>query len=140
MQADPIDVVASDCENVTGRAGSGGGGGSGAGGGGGADGGGLAVNVRRAKLRAALAKGLRVRVDVPSAGTLRATVTAKTKTVARVTRSTSRAGRQTVTLKFTASAKRKLRRARRVPLQVAVRFTGANGAVTSRSTKVALAR
>ena len=35
MQADPIDVVASDCENVTGRAGSGGGG-SGAGGGGGA--------------------------------------------------------------------------------------------------------
>ena len=45
-----------------------------------------------------------------------------------------------MTLKFTASAKRKLRRARRVQLQVAVRFSSANGAVTTRTTKVTLVR
>ena len=139
VQADPIDVVANDCENVTGRAGSRGGG-SGAGGGGGAGAGDLAVTVRRAKLRTALATGLRLRVDVPSAGTLTATATAKSRKVARVSRSASAAGTQTVTLKFTARAKRTLRRTRRAQLKVAVRFTAADGSVATRTTKVTLVR
>jgi len=127
VEADPIDVVANDCEHVTGRAASGagssGGGSAASGGGGGAAAGAISVTVRPAKLRTALAKGLRLRVDVPSAGRLRATATVKRRTVARATRSTA-AGRQTVTLKFTASAKRKLRRARRVQLTVTVRHSG----------------
>ena len=114
MQADPIDVVAKDCENVTGQSGSGGGGGGTKGGeSGGPAGKSFAVRIRRAKLRAALAKGLRLQVDSPAAGTLRATATAKGRTVARATRK-SGAGRQTVTLKFTTAAKRKLRGARSV--------------------------
>ena len=81
------------------------------------------MRVRRAKLRSALAKGLRLEVDSPAAGTLRATATAKGRTVARATRK-SGAGRQTVTLKFTTAAKRKLRRARSVKLKVTVRLSG----------------
>ena len=140
VQADPIDVVANDCENVTGpprRRG-------------GRLGRGrwrrrgfawdLAVTVPRAKLRTALAKGLRLRVDVPAAGTLRATATARGKKVGSVKRSASAAGRQTVTLKFTARAKRTLRRSRRAQLKVTVRFTPADGAVTTRTTKVTLRR
>lgn len=121
VQADPIDVVATDCENVTGRSGgsNGGGGGEGAG----PTGGSFAVKVRRAKLRTALAKGLRLTVDSPAAGTLRATAKAKGTTVARGTRK-SGAGQQTVTLKFTRAAKRKLRGAKSVTLTVTVRLSG----------------
>ena len=53
-------------------------------------------------------------------------------------RSVSAAGPQTVTLKFTARAKRTLRRSRRAQLKVAVRFTAADGNVATRTTKVTL--
>ena len=134
VQADPIDVVAKDCENVTGQSGSGGGGGGAKGGeSGGPTGKSFAVRVRRAKLRAALAKGLRLEVNSPAAGTLRATATAKGRTLARATRK-SGAGRQTVTLKFTKAAKRKLRRARSVTLKVTVRLSG--GPAASKTVKL----
>ena len=135
VNADPIDTVAGDCETVNGRGGKGRGD---DGKGGGSDG--LAVKATRSKLRAALAKGLRVRVTAPGPGKLRATATAKGKRVAARSRSAKSAGKTTVTLKFTARAKRSLRRAKRAKLKIAVRFTPRNGAATTTTTKVTLTR
>ena len=135
VNADPIDTVARDCETVNG----GGGKGRGDDGKGGGSGG-LAVKAGRTKLRAALAKGLRVRVTAPGAGKLRATATAKRKQVAAGSRSAKSAGKTTVTLRFSARAKRSLRRAKRAKLKIAVRFTPRNGAATTTTTKVTLTR
>jgi Ca2+-binding RTX toxin-like protein len=136
VNADPIDTVAGDCETVNGRGGNGRGDDGKHGGGSG----GLAVRATGTKLRAALAKGLRLRVTAPGPGKLRATAIAKRKQVAAGSRSAKSAGKTTVTLKFTARAKRSLRRAKRAKLKIAVRFTPRNGAATATTTKVTLTR
>lgn len=150
VEADPIDVVAGDCEHVTrgpgGGGGGPGGGGSGGGGGGPRGGGGggaaLAVRASRVPLRTALAQGLRLRVDVPGRGRLRAIAKLAGRPVARGAATARGAGRRTVTLRFTRRAKRTLRRAPRVRLTVTVRFTarGGGGGGGVRTTTVALAR
>ena len=55
-------------------------------------------------------------------------------------RRVSRAGASSVTLRFTKQAKRSLRRAKRVQLKVAVRFTAKGGGTSNRTAKVTLAR
>jgi hypothetical protein len=129
VNADAVDTVAGDCEQVT-R----GGGASGP------SGGGLVVKATTARLHTALAKGLRLRVTAPGAGKINATATAKGKRVASGSRSVSRAGASSVTLKFTRKAKRSLRRAKRVQLMVTVRFAPKGGGATKKTVKVTLAR
>jgi hypothetical protein len=139
VNADSIDTVAGDCENVIGRGGRGPGGDGGNGGGGRA--GVLAIKADRTKLRTALAKGLRLQITAPGPGRLRATATAKHKRVASGSRSAAAAGKTRITLKFTKRAKRTLRRAKRAQLKVTVRFTRRGGAATATTaTKVTLTR
>jgi hypothetical protein len=129
VNADAGDVVAGDCERVnrggspTRQAA-----------------GGLVVKASAAKLRTALAKGLRLKVTTPGAGRITAAATAKGKRIASGSRSVSGAGVSTVTLKFTRKAKRSLRRAKRVQLKVAVRFAAKSGGATKKTVKVTLAR
>jgi Ca2+-binding RTX toxin-like protein len=122
VRADPIDIVASDCENVTGASTGGGGGSGGASGGGGHAAPRLGLKVARATRST-----LRLRLQAPSAGRVRVTATVKGRRVARATRSV-KAGRSTLTLRF---AKRPPRRAQ---LKVAARFTARDGATASKTT------
>jgi Ca2+-binding RTX toxin-like protein len=134
---DAIDVVAPDCENVT----RGGAPGSGAGAAGAAGGkGALAVTVRRAKLRRALARGVRVSFTAPGAGRLRAVARHGGRTVATGARAVRAAGRTTVTLRFTAKARRSLRRARTAKLKIALRFTPRKGAAIRQTVAATLRR
>jgi hypothetical protein len=131
VTADQLDVVAGDCENVS-R-------------------GGEAlrevvreplrvIKVGPAKLRAALAKGLRLRVAAPSAGKFQAGASVKGKRVAGGSRTVSRAGESSVTLKFSKRAKRSLRRAKRVRLDLSLHFRPASGPTTTKTLEVSLAR
>jgi RTX calcium-binding nonapeptide repeat (4 copies) len=113
VQADPIDVVSPDCETVS-RDGSAPGPGG--------EAGALGVTVHRAKLAKALARGLKVTVNAPAPGRIAGTAKVKGKRVAAGSRRVAQAGPAIVVLRFTAKARRRLRRARRVPLQVTMRF------------------
>ena len=61
----------------------------------------MAIAVSGKKLKAALRKGLKVSVTVPSAGKLSATAAKKGKTVAKAAKKSVKAGKQSLTLKFT---------------------------------------
>jgi Ca2+-binding RTX toxin-like protein len=120
--ADAADTVAADCENVERAAvnggGDGGGNGSGNGNGSGSGGGTKAVTltVVKARLGAVLKRGLRVRVENAS-GTVRLTAKRGTKVMAKGNAS-AKGGKATVRLKFTAQARRTLRRAKKVSLRI----------------------
>jgi hypothetical protein len=147
VSADPIDVVAGDCENVT-RVGAepaagAAGGKSGAKGGGkngGKSAGTVTVSIGKVGLRKALAQGLVVKVATPGAGKISAGASLKGKRVAGGSRTVTRAGKSSVRLKFKTPAKRSLRRAKSVRLAVQVRFTPTSGSATTKTLAVSLAR
>jgi len=82
-------------------------------------GGGLTVMSADAKLRKALAKGLVVRVRVPSAGRLTAKATRGGRKLASGAKAVG-AGRTAVKLRFTKAARRSLKNARRVTVRIKV--------------------
>ena len=100
----------------------------------------LAIAVSGKKLKAALRKGLKVSVTVPSAGRLSATATKKGKTVAKAAKKSVKAGKQSLTLKFTKAARRSLARSRSVKLTIKVTFTPKGGAAKTTSQVVTLKR
>jgi hypothetical protein len=102
-------------------------------------GGALALRASATKLRAALARGLKVQLTAPSAGKVRATAKRRGRRVASGKRSVQR-GTATVTLKFTRQARRTLKRAGRVKLAVRVTFTSPQGAAKTATTTVTLKR
>jgi hypothetical protein len=130
VQADAIDVVASDCEHVTRGAASatppvpdadkpap------------------LSVAVAKTTLAKALAHGLKLRVGVPGAGR----VTASAKRASGSTKA-KQAGPATVVLRFTKAARRSLRGKRTVKLSVAVRFAPTAGPALDGAVKTTLKR
>jgi hypothetical protein len=88
----------------------------------------LAATAAKARIRTALRRGLRLRVTAPVDGMLAATAKAGGRTVAKAKGKQVRAGAHTITLRFTAAAKRSLRRKRSVRLGVTVKL----GAQTQR--------
>jgi hypothetical protein len=135
VQADPVDVVAADCETVT-RDSSGPGPnkpgtpGKGA----------LAASITRTKLARALAHGLKLRMTAPAAGRVSATAKLAGKPVASGSRKVKRAGKTTVVLRFTKRARRQLRRAGGAKLAVAIRFAPRRGAAVRQRLAVELKR
>jgi hypothetical protein len=113
-------------------------GGSGSGSGG--QGSTMAIAVSGKKLKTALRKGLKVSVTVPSAGKLSATATKKGKTVAKAAKKSVKAGKQSLTLKFTKAARRSLARSRSVKLTIKVTFAPKGGAAKTTSRAVTLKR
>lgn len=84
----------------------------------------LTATASKAKLRAALRRGLKLTVQAPAGGVLAATAKAGGRTVARAKAKQVAAGSHRVTLKFTAAAKRALKRKRSVRLSVKVTLGG----------------
>jgi len=101
--------------------------------------GGLAAKAAKAKLAKALAKGLSVRVTVPSAGRVSAAATRSGRKVAAGAKSV-KAGSATVKLRFTGAARRSLKRSRSVKLRVKVAFKPAGGAMQRTTVAVTLKR
>jgi hypothetical protein len=100
----------------------------------------LAVAVSGKKLKAALRKGLKVSVTVPSAGKLSAIATRKGKTVAKAAKKSVKAGKQSLTLKFTKAARRSLAHSRSVKLTIKVTFAPKGGAAKTTTQVVTLKR
>jgi endoglucanase len=100
----------------------------------------LSAAAGRAPLAVALRRGLTVIVRAPAAGRLRVTATRGAKVVARGAATAAGAGGQAVTLRFTAKARKALRRARAVPLAIRATYTPARGLKLSQTLKVTLAR
>jgi Ca2+-binding RTX toxin-like protein len=127
--ADPVDVVAGDCEHITP---------SGAPAGGGSSAPGkvaLSATVVKTKLGRALAHGLTLRVTAPSAGRLTARATGASGAA-----KAKRAGQTKVVLRFTKAARKHLRHARKAKLKITVRLKPARGAATAKTLKVTLKR
>jgi WD40-like Beta Propeller Repeat len=99
----------------------------------------MTATAGRPKLRRALARGLTVRVSVPSAGRVRATATRGGRKVASASKRVS-AGTARVKLRFTAAARRSLRRAPAVRLRVKVAYTPRGGATQRGTLAVKLSR
>ena len=145
--ADASDVVAPDCETVD-RAGGQGGGGQGGGGqgGGGEQGGGgqagatVQLRFTKTRLRAALAKGVKVRVTAPGAGRVKLTGRRGSKAVASGSGKVAASGTATVTLKFSKAARKQLKRSRSAKIAVGVTFTPAGGAPASNQATLTLRR
>jgi hypothetical protein len=97
----------------------------------------LGLRAAKTKLRAALSRGLALRVSAPSAGTVRATATKGGKRVASGSRAV-KAGTASVKLEFTRQARRSLKRAGRVKLSLRVTFTPSKGAAKTATTTVTL--
>jgi hypothetical protein len=112
----------------------------GGGGGNGGQGSTMAITVSGKKLKTALRKGLKVSVTVPSAGKLSAAATKKGKTVAKSAKKSVKAGKQSLTLKFTKAARRSLARSRSVKLTIKVTFAPKGGAKKTASQAVTLKR
>jgi hypothetical protein len=87
----------------------------------------LTVKPRKAKLRVALRRGLKVQVRVPSAGRLSGVARRAGKTVARGRARARSGGSATLTLRFRRPAKRALARSGRARLTVKVRFLADGG-------------
>jgi WD40-like Beta Propeller Repeat len=102
-------------------------------------GGGVAVMSANAKLRRALAKGINLRVRVPSAGRLSAKATKGGRKVAAGSKSVQ-GGKATVKLRFTKAAKRSLKSARRVKLRIKIAFTPTGGATQRTAVSLTLTR
>jgi hypothetical protein len=102
-------------------------------------GGGLAVKSADAKLRKALAKGLKVRIRVPSGGRLTAKAVRRGRTLASGSKAVH-AGSAAVKLRFTKSARRSLGHARRVKLRIKVALRPAGGAVQRAAVSLTLTR
>jgi hypothetical protein len=114
--------------------------GGGSGGSGGGSGSAMAITVSRAKLKAALRKGLKVTVGAPGEGKLSATASRKGKTLAKAAKRTVKAGKRTITLKFGKDARRALKRSRSVKLTLKVTFAPKGGAKTTATQAVTIKR
>lgn len=117
--ADVVDVVADDCETVERAAGGGGTGGTGGQGGQGGTGQGTATRLAlatRTTLGTALAKGLKVRVPAQAGTRVTVRATRAGKRVASGSAKAGPSGVATVTVRFTAAARKRLKRARSVKL------------------------
>ncbi len=101
--------------------------------------GGLAAAAAKAKLAKALAKGLSVRVTVPSAGRVSAAATRSGRKVAAGGKSV-KAGAAKVKLRFTGAARRSLKHSRSVKLRIKVAFKPMGGAMQRTTVKVTLKR
>jgi hypothetical protein len=112
----------------------------GGGGGNGGQGSTMAITVSGKKLKTALRKGLKVSVTVPSAGKLSASATKKGRSVAKSATKSVKAGKRSLTLKFTKAARRSLARSRSVKLTVKVTFAPKGGAEKTTSQVVTLRR
>jgi hypothetical protein len=110
------------------------------GGGSGGQGSTMAIAVSGKKLKTALRKGLKVSVNVPSAGKLSASATKKGKTVAKAAKRSVKAGKQSLALRFTKAARRSLARSRSVKLTIKVTFALKSGAKTTTTQAVTLKR
>jgi hypothetical protein len=110
------------------------------GGGGGEGGSRMAITVSGKKLKTALRTGLKVSVTVPSAGKLTARAAKKGKTVAKAASKSVKAGKQSLTLKFTKAARRSLARSRSVKLTIKVTFAPDGGARSTTTRGVTLKR
>jgi subtilisin-like proprotein convertase family protein len=109
------------------------------------------ARMRRQKLGAALKHGLRLRVTLNAAATIRASASlssalarrfgliSRSVVVARGTKK-GKAGSNTVVVKFSRKAKTKLKHARRLKLRVAVSAADASGARSAASRSVTLKR
>jgi Ca2+-binding RTX toxin-like protein len=113
VYADAVDVVSSDCEHVLRT-------GAGPAGGGGAPAPRLTVTVVRAKL----ARGLTLRIVAPSSGRLSATARFHNRVVAHGSKRV-KAGKTTMTVRFTKKARRQLRHRHHVTLKLSVRLGSA---------------
>jgi hypothetical protein len=80
----------------------------------------LTASASKAKLRAALRRGLSLTVNAPADGVVAATAKAGTRTVAKAKAKQVRAGTHRITLRFTKAAKRALKRKASVRLRVKV--------------------
>ena len=100
----------------------------------------LVVSVKRTTLKVALRKGLKLRVDVPSAGRLAATARRTGKTIAKAPARSVTAGKRTLTVKFTKAGRRALVRRSRAKLKVRVAFTPRGGARQVKTLSVSLKR
>jgi hypothetical protein len=83
----------------------------------------LGASLRRAKLRQALRRGLKVRVTLPQGGRVSAAAAMGRRAVARSKPRRLKAGQRTITLKFTKRARRTLARKRSVKLAIRVSVT-----------------
>jgi hypothetical protein len=88
----------------------------------------LAVTVKHTTLKAALRKGLKLRVNVPSSGRLGATAKRSGKTIAKAPTRSVKAGKRTLTLKFTRAGRRALARRSGTKVKIRVAFTPKSGA------------
>jgi hypothetical protein len=100
----------------------------------------LAVGGTRAKLRAALRRGVTIKVTTGGAGRLAATGKVRAKKVASGSKTVAGAGTTTLRLTFTKAAKRALKRKRSVRVTVTVAFRPASGAAQTRTAAVQLKR
>lgn len=100
----------------------------------------LAPALRSTKLGKVLSRGLGVQVTAPAAGRLSVTVLRGKRTLASGKASVRRAGKQLVTARFTAAAKRSLRAAPKVTVIVRVRFTPHGGTAITHERKLTLRR
>jgi endoglucanase len=100
----------------------------------------LSIAARRAPLGVALRKGLAVTVRAPAVGRLRVTAMRAAKVVARGAATARGAERRTVTLRFTAKARKALRRARKAPLAIRATYTPPRGPSVRQDLQVTLER
>ena len=99
----------------------------------------LAVSVKSTSLRTALKKGLAVKLTAPASGSLKAVAKQGKKVVARGSGTAAAAGQRSVTVKFTAAARKSMRRLKKAPsLTVTVTFTPKGGAAVTETLKVRL--
>jgi hypothetical protein len=88
----------------------------------------------------ALAKGLKLRLDIPGAGRVSATAKAKGQTVAAGSLQMKAAGQATVALRFSKAGRRRLAGAAQAKLQVHVTFQPATGKAQTQQLQVNLKR
>ena len=100
----------------------------------------LKVKVKRTTLKSALRKGVRVRVTVPKAGRLGATARSQGRVVAKAPSRRVKAGTRTLTLRFTAKARRALRRGGAAKLSIRVAWTPTGGASKTTTLRTTLKR
>jgi hypothetical protein len=91
------------------------------------DGGGAAARVLGTSLPRALAQGLKLRLEVPGAGTLTGVAQLKGRPVATGSRKVSGAGKTTLALRFSKAARTRLAGADAATLHIKVRFRPARG-------------
>ena len=96
------------------------------------------MTVPPARLRAALARGLKLRVTVPGSGKLLRQRPPWRTDAGTAARTVKGPGTVTLTVRFGASARRALAHAKRPKLTVTVRFTRAGGSGTNAAASATL--